>query len=82
MTGKASSAKTAVGDEPVFGYIVGLPQPQRAIAERGDAPAAKLLPDLKRGLWWGRGEGPACGISGCQPTLRRNGAGLKSGRSG
>ena len=38
-TGKASSAKPAEGDEPVFAYIASLPQPQRAIAERIDALA-------------------------------------------
>ena len=53
MTGKASSAKTADGDEPVFAYIASLPQPQRAIAERVDALAAKTLPDLQRGVKWG-----------------------------
>ena len=34
MTGKASAAKAAEGDEPVFAYIATLPQPQRGIAER------------------------------------------------
>ena len=34
VTGKASSAKAAVGDKPVFAYIASLPQPQRGIAER------------------------------------------------
>ena len=53
MTGKASSAKAADGDEPVFAYIASLPQPQRAIAERVDALAAKTLPDLQRGVKWG-----------------------------
>lgn len=53
MTGKASSAKTADGDEPVFAYIASLPQPQRAIAERVDVLAAKTLPDLQRGVKWG-----------------------------
>ena len=28
MTGKASPAKPATGDEPVFAYIASLPQPQ------------------------------------------------------
>ena len=37
MTGRASPAKAAVGDKPVFAYIGSLPQPQRAIAERVDA---------------------------------------------
>jgi hypothetical protein len=29
MTGRASPAKAAEGDEPVFAYIASLPQPQR-----------------------------------------------------
>lgn len=37
MTGKASPAKAAEGDKPVFDYIASLPQPQRGIAERIDA---------------------------------------------
>src|SRR5688572_3046387 len=41
MTGRASPAKAADGDEPVFAYIRSLPQPQRGIAERVDALAAK-----------------------------------------
>jgi hypothetical protein len=45
MTGKASPAKAAEGDEPVFAYIASLPQPQRGIAERIDALAAKELPE-------------------------------------
>lgn len=53
ITGKASPAKAAVGDEPVFAYIAGLPQPQRAIAERVDALAAKTLPGLQRSVKWG-----------------------------
>jgi len=53
MTGKASAAKTAEGDEPVFAYIASLPQPQRGIAERIDALAAKTLPGLKRAVKWG-----------------------------
>ena len=53
MTGKASAAKAADGDEPVFAYIASLPQPQRGIAERIDALAAKALPDLKRAVKWG-----------------------------
>ena len=40
-TGRASPAKAAVGDEPVFAYIASLPQPQRDIAEAVDALAAK-----------------------------------------
>jgi hypothetical protein len=53
MTGKASTAKAAEGDEPVFAYIASLPQPQRGIAERIDALAAKALPDLQRAVKWG-----------------------------
>ena len=52
-TGKASPAKAAVGDKPVFAYIAGLPQPQRGIAERVDALAAKTLPALQRSVKWG-----------------------------
>jgi hypothetical protein len=53
VTGKASSAKAAEGDKPVFAYIASLPQPQRGIAERVDALAAKTLPDLQRSVKWG-----------------------------
>ena len=53
MTGKASAAKTATGDQPVFAYIASLPQPQRSIAERIDALAAKSLPDIQRAVKWG-----------------------------
>src|SRR5437016_1918493 len=53
MTGKASTAKTAKGAEPVFAYIASLPQPQRGIAERIDALAAKSLPDIQRTEKWG-----------------------------
>src|SRR5580692_11376239 len=53
MTGKASAGKAAEGDEPVFAYIASLPQPQRAIAERIDALAAKTLPNLQRSVKWG-----------------------------
>ena len=53
VTGKASAAKAAVGDEPVFAYIAGLPQPQRGIAERVDALAARTLPGLQRSVKWG-----------------------------
>ncbi|HEY2676204.1 MAG TPA: DUF1801 domain-containing protein [Steroidobacteraceae bacterium] len=53
MTGRASPAKAAEGDEPVFAYIRSLPQPQRGIAERVDSLAAKTLPALKRSVKWG-----------------------------
>ena len=53
MTGKASAAKAAEGDKPVLAYIASLPQPQRAIAERIDALAAKTLPGLQRAVKWG-----------------------------
>src|SRR5215469_17347129 len=53
MTGKASPAKAAEGDEPVFAYIASLPQPQRGIAERVDALAAEQIPDLRRAVKWG-----------------------------
>ena len=53
MTGKASPAKAAVGDKPVFAYIASLPQPQRDIAEAVDALAAATLPDLHRSVKWG-----------------------------
>jgi hypothetical protein len=62
MTGRASPAKAAVGDKPVFAYISSLPQPQRSIAERVDALAARTLPALQRCVkwgmaWYGVGEG-------------------------
>lgn len=53
MTGRASPAKAAVGDKPVFAYIASLPEPQRGIAERIDAMAAKTLPGLERSVKWG-----------------------------
>jgi hypothetical protein len=53
MTGRASPAKAAVGDKPVFAYISTLPEPQRSIAERVDALAARTLPDLQRSVKWG-----------------------------
>jgi hypothetical protein len=53
VTGKASPAKAAIGDEPVFAYIGSLPQPQRGIAERIDALAATTLPGLQRSVKWG-----------------------------
>ncbi|HEX4241114.1 MAG TPA: DUF1801 domain-containing protein [Steroidobacteraceae bacterium] len=53
MTGRASPAKAAEGDEPVLAYIRWLPQPQRGIAERVDALATKTLPSLRRCVKWG-----------------------------
>jgi hypothetical protein len=53
MTGKASSAKPAEGDGPVFAYIASLPQPQRDIAERLDELAMQAVPGLKRAVKWG-----------------------------
>jgi hypothetical protein len=53
MTGRASAAKAAEGDAPVFAYIASLPPPQRRIAERIDALAARTLPDLQRAVKWG-----------------------------
>ena len=53
MTGRASPAKAAVGDEPVFAYFRTLPEPQRSIAERVDALAVGTLPDLRRSVKWG-----------------------------
>lgn len=53
MTGRASPAKAAVGDKPVFAYIASLPQPQRGIAERVDALAVQTLPGLQRSVKWG-----------------------------
>ena len=53
IPGKASAAKAAAGDEPVFAYIASLPQPQRGIAERIDRLAADSLPGLERSVKWG-----------------------------
>ena len=53
ITGKASPAKAADGDKPVFAYIASLPQPQRGIAERIDALASRTLPVLRRAVKWG-----------------------------
>lgn len=52
-SGKASNARTAEGDAPVFAYIASLPQPQREIAERIDALAARVIPGLRRAVKWG-----------------------------
>ena len=53
MTGKASAAKAAAGDLPVFAYIASLPQPQQDIARRVDSLAARTLPELQRAVKWG-----------------------------
>jgi hypothetical protein len=53
ITGKASAAKAADGDKPVFAYIASLPQPHRSIAERVDALSAETLPTLRRSVKWG-----------------------------
>jgi len=53
MTGRASPAKAALGDKPVFAYISSLPQPQRSLAEHVDALAAETLPALQRAVKWG-----------------------------
>lgn len=53
LTGKASPAKAAFGDQPVLAYIASLPQPQRGIAERIDAIAVQVLPGLQRSVKWG-----------------------------
>jgi hypothetical protein len=53
MTGRASPAKAAIGDKPVFAYLATLPQPQRDIAEAVDALAAETLPNLQRAVKWG-----------------------------
>jgi hypothetical protein len=53
MTGRASPAKAAEGDKPVFAYIASLPQPQRGIAERVDALAAEHVSGLRRAVKWG-----------------------------
>ena len=53
MTGRASAAKAAVGDKPVFAYISSLPEPQRSITERVDALAARTVPGLQRSVKWG-----------------------------
>jgi hypothetical protein len=53
MTGKASPAKAAVGDQPVFDYIASLPEPQRSIAQAIDELAARTLPALERSVKWG-----------------------------
>lgn len=51
--GKASPAKAAVGDKPVFDYIASLPEPQRGIAQAIDSLAASTLSGLERSVKWG-----------------------------
>jgi hypothetical protein len=53
MNGKASSAKAADGDGPVFAYIESLPYPHRDIAEAIDSLAERILPNLHRSVKWG-----------------------------
>jgi hypothetical protein len=85
VTGKASPAKAAVGDKPVFAYIASLPQPQRGIAERVDALAARTLSGLQRSVKWGMsyygvGDGWCfcCGgFAGHVKLMFANGAALK-----
>jgi hypothetical protein len=51
--GKASAAKAAVGDQPVFDYIASLPEPQRGVLQAIDDLAARTLPGLERSVKWG-----------------------------
>lgn len=51
--GAASTAKAAVGDQPVFDYIASLPEPQRGILQAIDDLAARTLPGLERSVKWG-----------------------------
>jgi hypothetical protein len=53
MTGRASPAKAAVGDKPVYANHSSVPQPHRIIAERVDTLAAETLPALERSVKWG-----------------------------
>jgi hypothetical protein len=84
MTGRASPAKAAVGDKPVFAYIASLPQPQRGIAEAVDALAAKTLPELHRSVkcgmsYYGVGDGwcfSCGGFAGHVKVMFINGAAL------
>ena len=55
--------------EPVFAYIASLPQPQRGVAERIDALAAKTLPDLQRAVKWGMAYD---GVGGVGAVAERN----------
>lgn len=54
MTGKASAAKAAEGDKPVFADIASLPQPQREIAERVDALAGRDVAGRRRAVLRGK----------------------------
>lgn len=51
--GRASAAKAADGDAPVFAYLNALPEPQRSIARAVDDLAAATLPNLTRSIKWG-----------------------------
>ena len=53
MTGKASPATAADGDQPVFDYIASLPEPHRSIASAVDALAQQVVPGLRRSVKWG-----------------------------
>ena len=68
MAGRASYAKRAEGDAPVFAYIASLSQPQRGVAEQIDELAARTLPGLRRAVKWGMAyygvEGGWCFSSG------------------
>jgi hypothetical protein len=68
MTGKASPAKAAEGDEPVFAYIESLPQSERGITERIDALAAKQLSDLRRAVKWGMANYGVGGAGASRPA--------------
>lgn len=73
VTGKASPAKEADGNRPVFAYIASLPQPQRGIAERVDALATRTLPGLQRSVKWGMayyGVGDGQGYAGSGTQVR------------
>lgn len=53
MSGRASGAKAAEGDAPVFAYLASLPEPQRTLAQRLDALAAEAVPGVRRAVKWG-----------------------------
>jgi hypothetical protein len=52
----------------VFAYIASLPQPQRGVAERIDALAAKTLPDLQRAVKWGMAYYGVAGVGASRPV--------------